>query len=62
MCNGLEDYIEINENVVGKIPKSVNGQNCILFYGKDLYTWREFQIFKTTKQMDYIHIHGLFYY
>lgn len=36
--------------------------NCILFYGKDLYTWREFQIFKTTKQMDYIHIHELFYY
>lgn len=22
MCNGLEDYIEINESVVGKIPVS----------------------------------------
>ena len=34
MCNGLGDYIEINESVVGKIPKSVNGQlYCVLWYG-----------------------------
>lgn len=34
MCNGLEDHKEINESVVGKIPKSVNGQlYSVLWYG-----------------------------
>lgn len=62
MCNGLEDHIEINERVVGKIPKSVNGQLYSLLWYGPLFLEGVSEIFKTTKQMGYIHIHRLFYY
>ena len=61
MCNGLGDYIEINESVVGKIPVS-EWPTVLCFMVWTSVLGGSFRFVKTKQQMGYIHIRGFFYY